>query len=381
VLRDALAWLLAGAAVGSLVYCVLVILAARRYLAVRPQSLRVPPEPVSILKPLHGLDDGLEENLRSFFTQDYPGEFELLFAARNAADPCWQVVERLKSEFPAVPVRTFLTGEPAYPNAKVYSLELMQRAARHDLLIMSDSDIRVTPALARTIAAEFQQPGLGVATCPYRAVAGRSFWPTLEAIGMNTEFWASAIVARMVEGGVKFSIGPTVAARRSVIDSLGGWRRLSEYLAEDFVLGQLAAEAGHGVILSSYVIEHRIGAQPWRANFAHRLRWNRSTRRSRPAGYVGQLFTNPLPLALLAVVFQPHWWPLLAATAAMRAAAAWAIAGPTLHDPLCRRRWYLIPVQDALSFVFWCAGFFGNTILWRNRRYRLHKDGRFTLIV
>src|SRR5205807_4459543 len=166
----------------------------------------------------------------------------------------------------------------------------------NDLVVMSDSDIRVTATLLRTVAAEFQNPKLGVATCPYRAIPGASFWSRLEATGMNTDFWGSALVARLLEG-VHFAVGPTIVARRSVLESIGGFNRLKDYLAEDFVMGKFAAEAGYGVILSSYVIEHHIGNESLRQNIAHRLRWNRSTRRSRPLGYLGQLFTMPLPLA------------------------------------------------------------------------------------
>jgi len=369
--------LLACVLAGSWVFCVLTIIAARRYLAVKPAALREA-EPISVLKPLHGLDEGLEENLVTFFEQDYP-RFELLFAAREASDPALQLVETLRGRYPDVPVRVFITGEPPYPNAKVWSLQLMMAEAAHDLLVMSDSDIRVTPSMLRTIAAEFQDPALGVATCPYRAVPGSAFWSTLEAIGMNTEFWGGALTARLVEHGVRFAVGPTIAARRRVLEAIGGWPRLSQYLAEDFVMGQFAVEQGHGVIFSSYVIEHRIGSQAMTHNFAHRLRWNRSTRRSRPAGYTGQVFTNPIPVALLLLALQLAWWPLLPVTLAFRGAAAWAVAGSVLHDPLCRRLWYLVPVQDLLSFCFWLAAYFGSTIVWRGRRYLLLPDGRFQL--
>ena len=360
---------------GSWVFCVLTVIAARRYLSVRPGTVNQG-EGVSILKPLHGLDEGLEENLRTFFEQDY-GEFEILFAAREENDLGLGVARRLSAEHPQVDVRFLVTGEAPYPNAKVWSLECMMREARNDLLVMSDSDIRVDRRMLGIIASEFARGKTGVATCPYRAVPGRSFWSRLEAIGMNTEFWGGALVARMVEGGARFAIGPTIAARRSVIEQIGGWPRLSEYLAEDFVMGQFAAEAGHGVILSSYVIEHHIGSQRMMANFAHRLRWNRSTRRSRPAGYVGQIFTNPLPVALLLAASCPPLWWLLIPTAGLRAWAAHEVSWKVLRDGLCRLRWWLIPVQDTLSFLFWLAGFFGTTIEWRGRRYRLLRDGRF----
>jgi ceramide glucosyltransferase len=371
-----LALVLPALVAGSLVYCVLTIVAAVRYRAVRPPDLR-DPVPISVLKPLAGVDDGLESNLATFFEQDYAA-FEILFAVRSEKDPAIAVAEKLRARYPNVPARLIVTGEPPYPNAKVYSLDRMLAAAHHDLIVMSDSDIRVTPAMLARIAAEFHDPRLGLATCPYRAVPGRSFWNTLEAIGLNTEFLAGVLVARMLDG-MKFALGPTIAARRRTLEAIGGFDAVKDFLAEDFVLGKLAAERGDGVILSSYVIDHCIGAQTLGANLRHRLRWNRSTRRSRPAGYIGQLFTNPLPLALLLWAAQPEWGPLAAATLLLRAAAAWATAGYVLRDRLTARLFWLIPVQDLLSFAMWIAGFFGNTILWRGRKYHLRADGRFEL--
>jgi ceramide glucosyltransferase len=360
---------------GALVYSALTVLAALRYLAVRPPEPRST-EPVSILKPLAGLDPDLESNLRTFFEQDYPS-FEILFAVREADDPAVPVVEKLRQEYPNVPSRLLITGEPPYPNAKVFSLDRMMSASAHDVLVMSDSDIRVTPRLLRTIAAEFQDPKLGIATCPYRAIAGPSFWSRLEAIGMNTDFLAGILVARMLEG-MRFAVGPTIAARRQALESIGGFDRLKDYLAEDFVMGKFAAEAGHGVSLSSYVIEHHIGtSSDFRHNAAHRIRWTRSTRRSRPAGYLGQLFTMPVPLALLVTAWNPWWWPVVLVTMAIRGVAAWTVAELVLHAGL---NWLLLPLEDIAGFCFWIAGFFGNTITWRGRRYRLESDGRFTLI-
>ncbi|MGA2269222.1 MAG: bacteriohopanetetrol glucosamine biosynthesis glycosyltransferase HpnI [Bryobacteraceae bacterium] len=369
-----LALLLLALVAASLVYCVLAILAAVRYRAVRPPELRAA-TPISVLKPLAGIDDGLEANLRSFFEQTYT-PFEILFAVRSPEDPAIAVVERLRARYPAIPSRLIVTGEPPYPNAKVYSLDRMLAAANHDVLVMADSDIRVAPDMLSTIAAEFQDERLGMATCPYRAIPGRSFWSTLEALGLNTEFLGAVLVARMLDG-MKFALGPTIAARRQTLAGIGGFDAVKDYLAEDFVMGKLAAERGWGVILSSYVIEHRIGGQPFAANLRHRLRWNRSTRRSRPWGYTGQVFTNPLPLALLLCAVKPEWWLVLAVTALFRAAAGWATAEHVLRDPLTRRLWWLVPLQDLASFFVWIAGFFGNTILWRGRKYHLLPDGRF----
>jgi len=372
-----LPWLLLALVAGSLVYCVLTVVAAVRYRDVRPPSLAVR-TPISILKPLAGIDDGLEENLVTFFEQQY-SDFEILFAVRNPNDPAIAVADRLRARYPGIPSSLIVTGEPPYPNAKVYSLDRMLAAARHDLLVMSDSDIRVTPDMLTVIAAEFQDAKLGLATCPYRAVPGQSFWNTLEAIGLNTEFIGGVLVARMLDG-MKFALGPTIAARRATLAGIGGFDAVKDFLAEDFVMGNLAAARGDGVILSSYIIEHHIGAQTLTANLRHRLRWNRSTRRSRPAGYVGQLFTNPLPLALLLWAVRPEWWPVAAATLLLRTAAALATAGYVLRDPLTARLFFLIPIQDTLSFAMWLAGFFGNTILWRGRKYYLQPDGRFDLV-
>ena len=358
---------------GSLVYCVLVIIACWRYLRQgRPQSMA--PMGISILKPLNGLDEGLEQNLETFFVQDYE-RFEILFAVRDDADPACAVIERLRARHPNVAARLIVTGEPPYANAKVFSLSHMVEAAEYDLLVMSDSDIRVDRAMLRAVAAEFADPNVGLATCPYRAIAGSSVWSQLEAVGMNTEFFGGVLTARMLEG-MRFAVGPTIVARKQVLRDISAFDIVKDYLAEDFVMGRRAAERDIGVILSSYVVEHRIGSERLGSNFAHRLRWTRSTRRSRPAGYVGQIFTYTLPLALLLTIAAPVWWPLLIPTVMLRAAAAYAVAGPVLH---AGTQWHLLIVQDLLSFGFWIAGFFGNTIRWRGRDYELLRDGRFVL--
>jgi len=362
----------------SLIYCVLMIVAALRY---RPQTQPAPPrEPavsISVLKPLAGMDDGLRENLMSFFEQDYP-RFEIIFAVRHEHDRAHALVVSLMKQYPTVNSRILVTGEPPYPNAKVYSLSLMTAAAGHELLVMSDSDIRVSKSFLRGISAEWESRHYDIATCPYRAVPGSTIWSRLEAIGMNTEFWGGVLVAKLVEG-VRFTIGPTVVAHRKVLDAIP-WPTLSGYLAEDFVLGQRAAELGFRVDLSQQVVEHRLNGDSMQKNLAHRLRWARSTRRSRPAGYIGQLFTYPLPTALILMAVHPAAWPLLAATAVFRAVAAHSVSHGVLNAKLDLRSWLLIPIQDILGFVFWVAGFSGNHIDWRGHRYRLHRDGTFELV-
>lgn len=378
VLTSALVALLVLLLAGSWVYCVLIAIAARRYLVVSPPALATPP-PISVLKPLCGQDDRLEENLRSFFTQDY-SDYEILFAVHQLDDPAVAVVEKVRREFPKRPkVQLIETRVPTVPNAKAHSLGHLVAEAQHSLLVMSDSDVYVPPDLLRRVAAEFQDPAVGVITCPYRAVPGQGFWSGLEAIGMNTEFVAGVLVVWLI-GEMDFALGPTLAARREVIEAMGGFADLGHYLAEDFVIGNRAPSLGYRVALSSCVIEHRIGNQTFKGNLQHRLRWARSTRRSRPAGYWGEIFTNPLPVALLLLLAAPKLWALVAVTVLFRALAAWSTAMWVLHDPLSKRRWWLIPVQDLISAGIWVAGFFGNTIDWRGRRYKLLQDGRFEFV-
>ena len=360
---------------GSLIYCVLVIIAARRYLSVPVQIVGSKPG-ISVLKPLCGHDEGLEDNLRSFFVQDYP-QYEIIFGVHRADDPAAAVARRIMQEHSDRPmqVRLVVTGESSIPNGKAYSLNRIVREANYDVLVMCDSDVRVAPDLLTRVAAEFNDQRVGLITCPYLAIAGPSIWSRLEAIGMNTELLGGVLVARMLEG-MRFALGCTLAVRRDVLDAIGGFSYLQEFLAEDFVIGQRTAEIGRTVVLSSALIEHRIGSQPMMHNLAHRLRWARSTRRSRPAGYWGQIFTYPLPIALLLWAVWSPAWPLVVTTLLLRTGAAAATALFVVRDPLFRKQWWLLPVQDVLGFFVWMGGFLGDTIVWRDRKCTVLRDGR-----
>src|SRR5580765_4892849 len=370
ILTTVLAVLLAG----SLVYCVLIMVAARRFLSARLPAPGAQP-PVSLLKPLCGHDDGLEENLRSFFAQDYP-EYEVLLGVHRADDPAVPVAEKIMREFSGrINARLIVTGESPIPNAKAFSLNRLVREARYELLVMSDSDVRVMPCLLSHLAQEFQDGHIGLITCPYLAVPGASVWSRLEAIGMNTELLGGVLVARMMEG-MRFALGCTVAVRRVVLEDMGGFGYLQEFLAEDFVIGHRAAQQGHGVLLSAHVIEHRIGSQAMMNNLGHRLRWARSTRRSRPAGYWGQIFTYPLPWAILLFLAHPPAWPGVVLTLALRGLAAAATARFVLRDPVTQKQWWLLPLQDVIGFLVWISGFGGDTIVWRDRKCTVLRDGR-----
>ncbi|HYM12171.1 MAG TPA: bacteriohopanetetrol glucosamine biosynthesis glycosyltransferase HpnI [Bryobacterales bacterium] len=361
-------------AAGGVVFYALVLIAARRFEREGASAAAGFTPPITVLKPLAGLERDLESNLRTFFEQDYP-EYQLLFAVREPDDPAAEVARGLLAQYPARDAEVIVSGEPQFPNAKVQSLLRMAERARYDILVISDSDIRVTPGHLRAIAADFADPKVAVSCCPYRAVpGGSSLWSLLEALTLNTEFWCGVLVARMLEG-VKFAVGPTMSLRRQYLDRIGGFAAVGEYLAEDFVLGQWAEGQGYRAVLSRHVVEHHIGSQRFGANWKHRIRWARSTRRSRPWGYVGQVFTNPLPFALPLLAGPAA--PLGAAVLLLRAAVMAAVAGRLLRDPLTRRYWWLVPLADIASLVNWVLGLFGSTVEWRGRRYELFADGRF----
>jgi ceramide glucosyltransferase len=212
---------------------------------------------------------------------------------------------------------------------------------------------------------------------------GNTLWSRLEALAMSTSFMPGVLVAWALEG-MKFALGPTMAIRRGCLKAIGGFAAMANYLADDFVLGHWAARKGYEVALSSYVLNHQVLGESFWSTFQHRLRWARSTRCSRPWGYVGEVFTHPLApaLGLLALAPQsPVCQAILAATVLMRWLVAWSVAGGILHDPNLRRSWWLVPAQDLLEFVVWCCGFLGRTVSWRGIRYAVGQDGCFVPVL
>ncbi|MGD1074215.1 MAG: glycosyltransferase [Bryobacteraceae bacterium] len=325
MLFDALVTMTVMLVTGSIVYCGLVLVAAGRYRSRKSGIPAVLPA-FTVITPVAGAENGLEENLRSSFEQDYP-EFELIFVARNAADPALDVVRKLVLAYPSVPARVVVSGEPPFANAKVYSLHCGIEQARHGLVAMKDSDVRTGTDMLRELAAEFAETAAGLITCPYRAVPHGGFWWQMDALGINTRFMGGVLVASMLRE-IDFTIGPLNAARKEALERIGGIYQFGTYLAEDFMLGHAARTHGSGLILSSYPIDHRLGGGDFRGNFAHRLRWARSTRCSRGWGYVGEFFTHPLPPACALVALDPHWAPLAAAAVLLRGLSAWVNSAP-----------------------------------------------------
>jgi ceramide glucosyltransferase len=374
---------LLAASAGGLVYYLLAIVATRKLCKARDAAeFELADTPaIALLKPLRGADPDLERHLESFFLQGYPS-FEILFAVRSADDPAVAVTERLMSRYPRVPARLILTGEPPYSNAKVWSMEKMAEAASADILVITDSDTSVSKDYLRRVAAAFAQERVGAATSLYRGAPGADLWSKLEALGMSTEFMAGVVVANHLEG-MKFTLGPSMAVRRDCLQAIGGFAAMADYLADDFVLGHWASEAGYQVTLLTQPVNHHATALGFTSSFKHRLRWNRSSRFSRPAGYIGQGFTYGLPWALLFFLAAQCWWSgaLLLAVAAARFLLAYELGVRLLDDRGALRRFWLIPMQDLLSFATWVGGFVGREIIWRNERYRLLEGGKFEPVI
>lgn len=375
--------LLLCALVGLLSCTVFLILLAAAVVRFRRRPLGADPgvmPPVSLLKPLHGLETQLEANLESFFLQDYPA-YEIIFGCRQQNDPALEVVQRIRRRYPHIPVKIVLSGEPEHPNAKVCSLQKMSAVAAADYLVISDSDVRVTPQYVRQVIRPLLQPEVGMVTCLYRGVPSGGLWSRLEALGMSVEMTAGVVIADMLEG-LKFALGPTMAIRRDVLAEAGGFQALTDYCADDFVLGQRVFEAGRQVVLSRYLVDHMALHQRCLASLQHQVRWMKSTRFSRPKGHIGTGLTFAMPFGLLgllagALTGNPALGLAIFAYAIFNRMAEALLAGwGMVRDRLAVRYCWLYPARDLLGFFLWCASFADTSILWRGERYQLLMGGK-----
>lgn len=348
--------------------------------SVPPHSWDGPCPFVTLLKPLHGLEPQLESNLESFFRQDYPG-YEIIFGCRQETDPALDVVNAVRRRYPHIPVRIVFSGEPQQPNAKVCSLQRMAAAAGAEYLVVSDSDVKVTPQYVREVIRPLLQPKIGMVTCLYRGVPSGGLWSRLEALGMSVEMTAGVVVADMLEG-LRFALGPTMAIRRDVLEQVGGFQVLADYCADDFVLGQRVFESGRQVVLSRYVVDHVALHQRCLASLQHQVRWMKSTRFSRPKGHIGTGLTFAMPFGLLGLVagmamHDPLLGLALFFYAALNRMAEALLAGwGAVRDPLALRYFWLYPARDLLGFGLWCASFFNTSIVWRGELYQLQMGGK-----
>jgi ceramide glucosyltransferase len=380
--------LLAGAAglVTSTGYLVLVLAASAR---LRRRGRRVSAElvefpPVTLLKPVCGMEPGLQEHLTTFFEQHYPS-YEIIFGARRADDPALDVVGRISAVYPSVPVRIVISGEPWRPNAKVCSLVKMYEKASHDYLIISDSDVKVGPNYIAEVVQPMLNPSNGMVTCLYRGLPTGGLWSRLEALGMSVEMTAGAVVANLLEG-MKFALGPTMAIRRDALDAIGGFEPLADYCSDDYVLGRDVAETGRNVVMSHHVIDHVVINRSFACSMQHQIRWMKSTRCSRHAGHAGTALTFAMPFGVIGLIGAAglHQWGVgagLFAAAYLNRVILSLVAGwGVVRDPRALRSAWLYPLRDLMGFAFWCASYTGRTIMWRGDRYRLEGCGRMVLV-
>ncbi len=336
--------------------------------------------PVSLFKPLHGAEPNLGSHLASFFEQDYPGSYEILFCARHLGDPGMEIARAVAAGYPLVPVRFLAIEGPPFVNAKVSSLERMEAFAAHDIFIISDSDVRVTPEYVREVMSDFRDPEVGAVTCLYRGIAEQGIWAKLEATGMSVEMTAGVLAADLVEG-MQFLLGPTMAVRREAVQRMGGFEKLGPYCSDDFLLGNWVAALGYKICLSRHVIDHVVLNLSFLTSIKHQVRWMKSTRFSRPKGHFGTGLTFSVPFGMLAcgaAVLLRHaavGEALLLYAVLSRAVLALVVAGSVVQERSPLRAMLLYPLRDLMGFFFWVASYTNGTILWRGERYRLGEHG------
>jgi ceramide glucosyltransferase len=341
---------------------------------------------VTILKPVHGMEPKLEETLESFFRQDY-SNFEIVFGARNASNEALIVVEKLRAKYPHIPTRVVISGEPSWPNAKVFSLARMIASSENSCFVISDSDVLVRPDFLCHIVPPLLDPQVGLVTCMYEGIPAPDFWSQLEALGMSVEMPSGVMVADMVEGGMKFALGAAMAVRRDAIEAMGGIRETADFYSDDFVLGNRIAAAGFTVVLSSYKVGHVLSGQSLRQTFGDQLRWMKSTRFSRPWGHVGSGLTYAVPFGLLALLLalgHRNWMPiglaLFVAAWINRMLLALLVGWGVIGDRRCLWLCWLYPLRDLLGFCTWAASFTSNRFLWRGELYEFGQQGRITAV-
>lgn len=358
----------------SLVYLAAAMLLLRRWSSRRvPRAERLPP--VTILKPLCGTEPLLYENLRTFCDQDYP-EFQIIFGVRDKNDPAIGVARRLIDEFPALDLRLIIDDRIIGTNAKVSNLANMMSSVRHDTIVIADSDIYVGRDYLACLVGPLEDPAVGVVTCLYRARPHGLVSSYLQAMYVNEWFLPSVLVAKAL-GGSEFGFGSTLAVRAHVLKDIGGFHALADYLADDFMLGELARRQGLRTVLSPYLVE-TIAHEPGPAMLlAHELRWMRTIRTIQPWGYAGTWLTYAFPVSLCgaALVHSMPWsigLPLLAL--ALRIALHY-VARQSLQLSYATNVW-LVPVRDVLSFVVWLASFFSRRVTWRQQELSVDLIGR-----
>ena len=375
----------------STIYLALTLVATVRYLrrarlaradasAVEASSL----PPVTIFKPVHGMEEELAANLESFFQQDY-SDYEIVFGVRDADNPAAKIAEELRGRYPQVPSRMIVSGPPGWPNAKVFSLDKMIAASSRSYFIISDSDVRVEPDFLRNTMPPLLDPKVGLVTCMYRGIPAADFWSSLEALGLSVEMSSGVMVADMMEG-MRFALGPAMAVRRDAIDAIGGIGAVADYYSDDFELGNCIWAKGFKVILSHYIVRNVLTSRSALRTLGDQLRWMKSTRYSRPAGHAGTGLTYAVPfgiLGLLAAGALGHWtfgWELLAIACVNRVTQSVVVGWSVARDPRAVGFGWLYPVRDLFGFVAWALSYTSRDFYWRGEMYRFGKGGRIAAL-
>lgn len=365
-------------ALGPFVYYVLTIWAASVYFGRSKREVTKRADykpPASILKPVRGLDREAYENFASFCQLDYP-EYEILFCVQSPDDPAVSVIEKLQDDFPERRIR-LLVGAPAIgASGKVNKLCRLVHEAKYNLLIISDSDVRVEPNYLQDVAAPFAHPKVGAVTVFFRSVTGGSIGATLDAAGSAVEFAASALLARRLEG-IHFTLGATMATTKKVLAEIGGFQALANHYVDDYELGNRIAQLGYQVELARTPVSMVYPRESILQFLRHELRWTIGLRNVRPGGHAALAFTFGLPWTILAIAAAPSSTVALAYALAylgLRFAVYLTVGAWGLQDAVVRRNWWLAPMRDAVNFAVWVASFFSNSICWRGLRFRVENS-------
>lgn len=335
--------------------------------------------PITILKPICGLDIDTYENFASFCQQDYP-EYQIIFSVRNEDDPSVQIVKQIIDDFPKIDI-SLVISRTIGTNLKVSNLAKAKAEAKYSLLLLADSDVRVGRDYLRQVIQPMRDESVGVVTCLYRPFV-RGWVAILEAVGISTEYLAGVLVARSLEG-MNFALGPTIAIRKSVLEAIGGFIAIADYLADDFQLGYLSAKAGYKVVLSDYIIDHAIATENLLDLIHRQTRWNCCTRVSRPWGYLGLIFTHGTAMSILFLIATGgsiFGWAIAILTWSTRLIMAWVVGVKSLKDPVTSKFLWLVPLRDLIGFAIWCYALVGDTFEWRGQQLKLTKAGKLELL-
>jgi ceramide glucosyltransferase len=367
VVRDALLIL----AVAPIIYYLVAIFASARFFRLTDFSEAISDftPPLSILKPIHGLDRETYENYASFCKHEYP-EFEVIFCVGDERDPAVPIIEKLIADFPQRSIRLLIGSEPLGASDKVNKLCRMVREARHDLVIVSDSDVRVGPGFLSAVVKPFSDPKVGGVTCLYRGITDGGFAADLEALGNSTDFAPGVVVAGCF-GELDFMLGAVMATTKKHLGEIGGFESLADYFCDDYELGNRLASRGNRVELSHFPVDIVYPRETIGDAFRHQLRWNLSIRYSRPWGHLGLIFTNALPWAVLICALAA--WKVavvyLGLAALLRITMAISVGLHGMRDYLVRRKLWMLPLRDGFAFAVWLASFFPQRIQWRDRQF------------